>query len=97
MDSDVFTVRRIAELLNDLMARTDEHPQHGDDRGGDDGELDVGSDCDHPKNPEALEDLKVCRPMTASCEPNRGLYRPLSKAFPSWEAEEMSLHVEGKI
>ena len=41
VDCKLFTVRRIAELLDDLMARTDEHSQHEDDGSNDDSELEV--------------------------------------------------------
>lgn len=55
VDCELFTVRRIAELLDDLMARTDEHPQHGDDGSSDDSELEVRGGRGRPREPGSLQ------------------------------------------
>ena len=54
-DCELFTVRRIAELLDDLMAGTDEHSQHEDDGSNDDSGLEVRGSRGRPREPESLQ------------------------------------------
>ena len=72
VDCKLFTVRRIAELLEDLMAQIDEHPQHEDDGSDDDSGSEVRGGRCRPREPEAFKDLKVCKSVAANCELNRG-------------------------
>jgi len=55
VDCELFTVRRIAELLDDLMAQIDEHPQHEDDGSDDDSGSEVRGGRCRPREPQSLQ------------------------------------------
>ena len=55
VDCELFNVPRIAELLDDLMARTDEHSQHEDDGSNDDSGPEVRGSRGRPREPESLQ------------------------------------------
>ena len=56
VDCEPFTVRRIAELLEYLMARIDEHSQHEGNRSDDEIGPEAGSSRGRPREPESFQE-----------------------------------------